>query len=52
VATHLTVQPSVKLYMTRQTLRAPRASRQLVPTAAGAAADIDKTNSTTEMSMS
>jgi hypothetical protein len=45
VAAHLAVQPSVKLCTTRQSLRAPRASRQHAPTAADAATNTDNADS-------
>jgi hypothetical protein len=46
MAAHLAVQPSVKLCTTRQSLRAPRTSRQHAPTAADAAANTDNADST------
>jgi hypothetical protein len=46
VAAHLAVQPSGKLCTTRQSLRAPSASRQYAPTAADAAVNTDNADST------
>jgi hypothetical protein len=46
MAAHLAVQPSVKLCKTRQSLCAPRASRQHAPIAADAVASTDIADST------